>query len=191
MKRTYLMKKLLLLIECFFLFLTVITIKNTFGLFETNSDAVSNIPIAKWVINVDGKDITLNKELNYSDFTITNNGTSDTKYFAPGSVASYILSIDTSQSEVAISYELTIDASVLENHPNIKFQVVDLDGQSTSDDGLTYKGIIKLADLAKERRLQINLTWEDDENYDEADTSLIGEDLPIKLEAKFSQYNKE
>ena len=185
------MKKLLLLFECFFLVLTIITIKKTYGLFETESKASSNIPIAKWVIKVDGKDLSLDKELNYTDFTIDSNGHSDTGYFAPGSVASYTLGIDTSASEVAISYEITIDASSLEDHPNIKFQIIDLDGDSTSSDGLTYKGLIKLEDLRKERHLQINLNWEDDPNYDTSDIKLIGSDLPIKLEAKFSQYTKE
>ena len=67
------MKKRLLLLECFFIILTLITITKTYGLFETNSQATSDIPIAKWVIKVDGKDLTLAKELNYSDFIITNN----------------------------------------------------------------------------------------------------------------------
>ena len=145
------MKKRLLLFECFFLVLTIITIKKTYGLFETESKASSNIPIAKWVIKVDGKDLSLDKELNYTDFTIDSNGHSDAGYFAPGSVASYTLGIDTSASEVAISYEITIDASSLEDHPNIKFQIIDLDGDSTSSDGLNYKGIIKLEELSKER----------------------------------------
>ena len=46
----------------------------------------------------------------------------------------------------------------------------------------------KLEDIAKIRHLKVNLEWQDDSNYDEADTSLIGKELPIKLEAKFSQY---
>ena len=78
------MKKRLLLLECFFIILTLITITKTYGLFETNSQATSNIPIAKWVIKVDGKDLTLAKELNYSDFIITNNNHNDDGYFAPG-----------------------------------------------------------------------------------------------------------
>ena len=52
--------------------------KKTYGLFETESKASSNIPIAKWVIKVDGKDLSLDKELNYTDFTIDSNGHSDT-----------------------------------------------------------------------------------------------------------------
>ena len=65
---------------------------------------------------------------------------------------------------------------------------MDLEGDSLSNDGLTYEGVIKLEDIAKIRHLKINLEWQDDPNYNEADTSLIGEELPIKLEAKFSQY---
>ena len=83
------MKKRLLLLECFFIILTLITITKTYGLFETNSQATSDIPIAKWVIKVDGKDLTLAKELNYNDFIITNNNHHDDGYFAPGTVASY------------------------------------------------------------------------------------------------------
>lgn len=182
------MKKRLLLLECFFIIFTLITITKTYGLFETNSQATSNIPIAKWVIKVDGKDLTLAKELNYSDFIITNNNHNDDGYFAPGTVASYTLDIDTSASEVAVSYAITIDASALDKHPNIKFNVMDLEGDSLSNDGLTYEGVIKLEDIAKIRHLKINLEWQDDPNYNDADTSLIGEELPIKLEAKFSQY---
>ena len=59
------MKKRLLLLECFFIIVTLITITKTYGLFETSSQATSDIPIAKWVIKVDGKDLTLAKELNY------------------------------------------------------------------------------------------------------------------------------
>ena len=55
------MKKRLLLLECFFIIVTLITITKTYGLFETSSQATSDIPIAKWVIKVDGKDLTLAK----------------------------------------------------------------------------------------------------------------------------------
>lgn len=181
------MKKYLWMLSVFFLIISVITISKTYGLFETNAIASPEIKVAKWQINVDNKDITESKEITLSNFIYEDKVGIEDGYFAPGSKAVYPIEIDASNSDVAISYSITINTDSVKDHPNIIFSVTE-NGVDISHSGNVYSGVITLEELNSPKLLNISIEWINNEEYNESDTKVIGTELPIKLEAKFSQY---
>lgn len=175
------------MLSVFFLLLTIGFTAKTYGLFETNPIATPNLTIAKWKILVDNQELETEKEITLSDFEFRENEKVEDGYFAPGTEATYEIEVDTSESEVAIDYEIIVDSSALEEHPNIKVTVTDMQ-TATSSGSSTFTGTINLEDLNTKRYLKISIIWEDDSNYDEKDTELIDQELPIKLKAKFTQH---
>lgn len=183
------MKKKLWTLSIFFLLLSVVLITNAYGLFETNGNASNDIPIGKWVIKLDGKDITKTSNITLDNFTFNNGTHTEDGYFAPGSTASFDLVMDTSESQVAVAYSLTADITSLADHPNITFAFSDPSGNSTvTNNGLTISGNILVADLATNKTFHLAMTWTNDATYDTADSKLIKSSLPITITGSFTQY---
>ena len=181
------MKKYFYVLGLVFLIITFITVKSTYSLFETNSSANTEFQIGKWVIKLNNKDISLDKLITLDDFNIINSTHTEEGYFAPGSKAEYEIDIDVSESDVSVEYNIDIDDSNLELYPNIIIKIIDLD---TEEEIVSNKasGIITLDEEIKVKRIKIILDWQNLEEYDESDTSLIDKKLNFDIKVNFKQY---
>lgn len=181
------MKKKLIILGIIFAIITFFAIKGTYALFETNGEGEANFEIGKWVIKLNGKDISLSKIITLDDFTFTSSEHTENGYFAPGSTAEFEIDIDVSESDVSVEYEIEIDDSSLDDYPNINFKIYDLD---TNEEMLSNStsGVMELDNPVKTKSLKLVLEWENDPDYDESDTSLIGEELMFNTRVNFKQY---
>ena len=172
------------------LVITFFVIKGTYALFETDASGEADFQVGKWVIKLNDRDISLNKLITLDDFVYTSSEHTEEGYFAPGSSAEFEIDMDVSESDVSVEYEIEIDDSSLDDYPNINFKIYDL---STNEEMLTNttSGVITLDDPVKTKSFKLVLVWEDIEDYDESDTSLIGETLRFNARVNFKQYTGE
>ena len=180
----------LIIVLLFGFLLTLLVITNTYALFETNANADSLFTIGRWVILLNGNDVKETRTITLNDFVYTNGAHTENGYFAPGSIASFDLVIDASDSDVSVEYTLDIDDTSIENYSNIEFSVTDLSTNETTTTN-SYNGVIRLSDVNKVIRLRLNLEWSDQLEYDESDTSLIDGELEFNIIANFKQYISE
>ncbi len=183
------MKKKLIIIFLIILLITSIVLMDTYALFETNANASKVLTTGKWIIEINGEDITETDSitLGVEDFVYDNSVHTQDGYFAPGSDVYFDIEIDASETDVSIIYEISIDDSALEDHPNITFSVEDLDTNQEVDE-FPMTGTLLLSGNDMTKTLRVHLTWEDDSDYDEDDTLLIGEELEFTITANFKQY---
>ena len=162
-------------------------IVDTYGLFETNASAESELTIGKWLIKINGSDASLSEQITLSDFTYSASQHTADGYFAPGRTAEFEIEIDTSECEVAVEYELDIDDSEIEDYPNIYFSIEDMDtgNQIISNN---YQGVSLLNDASRVKTLKLYLNWVNNPLYDESDTSTIWTTLSFIIDADFKQY---
>ena len=171
----------------FSLLLVTFVILDTYALFETNGTASSQMTIGAWKILVNNTDISQNNTITLSNFNYTSSSHTENGYFAPGTTATFDIIMDASQSNVSVQYELVIDDSQIEDYPNINFTVLNVDtNQTVPVDNIS--GVIPLNAVNRTVTLRMSLTWSDNLQYDESDTSLIDSDLSFAIAANFKQY---
>ena len=174
------------IVTLFSLLVTMLLVVQTYALFETNTSGDGNLDIGKWVILVNDNDVTLTRTLTLDNFVYANGTHTQANYFAPGSTVYFDLVIDASESDVSVEYQLDVDASDLEDYPNISFAVTDLDNNQ-SITTTTYNSLIRLSDANRVHHIRINLVWNNQAAYDESDTSLINSEFSFDITADFKQ----
>ena len=177
----------IVVVVLFVLMLTMLVVVDTYALFETDASANKELPIGEWVILLNNYDVSQTRTITLNDFTYTNGVHTQSNYFAPGSSAYFILTIDASDCQVSVGYELEIDDSDIADYPNIYFTITDMSNNQAITSS-TYSGMLLLSSQNRTKQLKITLYWDNDPLYDESDTSLIGEDLAFTINANFIQY---
>ena len=180
------MKKVLWIFALFSLLATIFAIEDTFGLFETNVTTSKELEVGRWKIYLNGEDISLAETISLNDFVYTNPTHTESGYFAPGSSAEFEIEIDATETDVAIDYDIVVDASSLEPYPNIEFNIIDMDTNSSSIDN-HFTGVMNLNDTSRVKRLKLSIDWENDSDYDENDTLLVGQEITFMINVHFSQ----
>lgn len=181
------MKKRLIIVSLIILLITSVVLMDTYALFETNANATKELTKGRWIIEINGEDITETETITLDDFVYDNSVHTQDGYFAPGSDVYFDIEIDATDTDVSVIYEIDIDDSALEDHPNITFSVENLDTNEEIDE-FPMTDTILLSSNDRTITLRVHLTWEDDEDYDEDDTLLIGEELEFTITANFQQY---
>ena len=181
------MRKKIWLIAIITLLITVFSIVSTYALFETNASGDSIMEIGKWKIYLNDVDISTANTITLNDFTFSGSNHIQNGYFAPGSSAIFDIEIDASESDVSIAYDLDIDDSALDDHPNIAFSITNMNTNQSINSN-TYSGVIGVNDQNRVINLRISLVWSNNASYDENDSILIGDELEFLITADFEQY---
>lgn len=184
------MKKRIWILSLVALIITLFVIIDTYALFETNGVTNTEFEIGKWKILVNDDDISVEQAIVLNDFVYSNSTHTESGYFAPGMSATFDIEIDTSLSDVSVMYDLSIDDSSISNYPNIYFSIKNM----ITDEEITtnhYSGLIGLNDTNRVVTLRMSIVWENDEEYDESDTSLVGSNVQFVINANFKQYTGE
>ena len=184
------LKNKIFLLAIFIALFTMLISFQTYALFETNGIANKEMEIGNWNIKLNNNDISQTRTISLDDFIYVNGQHTESNYFAPGSTAYFDISIDTSLSDVSVEYQLDIDDTPIEDYPNITFNITNLDTAEVVNSN-TYSGIIRLSDASHIVNIRITLVWSNISQYNESDTSLIGENLEFVIDANFSQYTGE
>ncbi len=183
------MKRRIFLISILALILLGFIIVDTYGLFETNSEATKNLSVGKWVILLNDNDVTLDEDITLDDFTYETVSHVEPGYFAPGVEAYLDLVIDATGTDVALEYEIEFDDSEFVDHPNIELTITD-NANNTVLNSNTITGTIGLTG-SRTLSLRLTLDWVDDPLYDDIDSELIDAEAAIHMSMSFSQLLQE
>ena len=193
-------KKHILILLCVVSFvILIVQITYTYSLFETDRDAVIFSPIAKWNIMVNDSfitnDITENNCFRLGNIQWNSGGHVREGKAAPGSVGTFEINIDPTDTEVSFLYEITIDPTNFEDVDFYISNVRELNGKTFVRTGeFTYVGIASLEDIENDvvYHVEIDVSWENnDENNDkdyEIGNRATEEEINIPVHLKFVQY---
>lgn len=172
-------KRLLWATAIFFVFITIIIITNeSYALLETISSGNAEVNTGGWTIKLNEKNISsgVTEKFTLNNITYDNTNTNiDEKYIAPGKSGYFDIILDPTGTEVAISYEIKVNLEDTNYPSNIKFSVEELNSSANiTSENNTFTGVISLEEVTKSKTitLRLHLNWENDEQFNEEDTSL-------------------
>lgn len=172
-------KRLLWATAIFFVFITIIIITNeSYALLETISSGNAEVNTGGWTIKLNEKNISsgVTERFTLNNITYDNSNTNiDEKYIAPGKSGYFDIILDPTGTEVAISYEIKVNLEDTNYPSNIEFSVEELNSSSNiTSENNTFTGVISLEEVTKSKTitLRLHLNWENDEQFNEEDTSL-------------------
>lgn len=191
-------KTLLWLLVLLMAVFAIFKIADTYAIFETNASATVSQQTGKWVIKLNGTDISGGVVENFTinDFVYTENINVADNVIAPGRNGYFDIVVDPTGTDVAVRYDIKIDLVSGTFPDNISFAIQDLSGQASIKTAVdTYSGVIGLTGIQAGQlvTLRVNITWNNDatNNHDASDTTL-GKDktskISIPVEVKVIQY---
>lgn len=187
-------KMCLLLVLVIFLFSMS---KRVYSTLYSEVSGESKIPLSSWSIKVNHQNITQIKDLMINDINWESAHTK-TGTVAPGSIGTFKLIIDPSNTDVSVRYDLTyIDHTVDQNKLLTITKIESSTNSLIQTKVNTYTGIFTLNNIDKPETITITCEWVNQEENNDTD-SLIGlaqiePDLDkfISLQFKASQYEGE
>lgn len=182
------MKKRILLAALCVLILTIFYIVKTYALFETNANGESSLTIGKWSIYINRDDVTYSETIDLTQFTYDSNSHVRPGYIAPGNGGEFFVDLNASGTDVSMICTIEMDNSELIDHPNINIEIASTSRTNLLDSNKNFKFIINHDDSIKNAIVTYRLDWNNINEYDEADTELIGGDIKIKLDVHCQQY---
>ena len=193
------MKKHILIVLCVVSVIAlIIQITYTYSLFETDRDAVIVTPLAKWNVLVNNTNVTYNLSQDNS-FSLgginwqSGNHVREGKA-APGSVGTFEINIDPTDTEVSFLYEITIDTSELLDEEFYIASVSESGNHEFIRTGEnTYVGIARLSDNQNGSiyHVEISIAWNNNEENNNQDYQLgilANETVNIPVSLNFIQY---
>ena len=172
--------------------------QNSYALFETEGVAVVEESLAKWLITVNDVKVTsTTKTFVVNNFEYTTSEYVKDDKLAPGGSCYFDIIIDATDTDVSVKYIIDFDFSIIENYDFIETEVIDLtDGDVIKTDVNQYTGVLDIEEIKKgqTKTLRVNLTWKNDEENNEQDSTLgLNEDskLTIPVNVKLTQYTSE
>lgn len=193
------MKKHILIILCVVsVVILFVQIVYTYSLFETDRDAVIISPIAKWNIMVNDAfitgDISQQNSFRLGGVDWNSGGHVREGKAAPGSVGTFEINIDPTDTEVSFLYEITIDTSSFLNEEFYVSGVRELNGEQFIRTGeSTYVGVAHLSDNQNDTvyHIEIDVSWNNNDNNNDNDYRLgvlAENDVTIPVSLRFAQY---
>jgi hypothetical protein len=155
----------------------VISLTSTYALLETNGHAEVTEDVGKWIIKLNGTDISqgIASDFTINDFVYTSNANVADNVIAPGRNGYFDITVDPTGTNVAVRYDITISLTAGTYPDNIAFNIEDLtNGNAVKTSADTYSGVISLDDIknSKTITIRVNIVWTDNENYDTTDSTL-------------------
>lgn len=172
-------KRVLVVLSIFMLCLLLWEFKSAYALFETNGSGDAVVDIAKWKIKVNNTDVTkLSVSSNYFDLGAIkwkNNVHVKDGKAAPGSVGSFDILIDPTNTDVSFCYEISFDFSNIDNSEFILSSISEINGGFLVRTGkYTYTGIVPLSTIKQNRvyDIKVSFSWNNNENNNDNDYNI-------------------
>ncbi len=197
MKNLKNVKKFFMVLTIIMLVITIYLVSKTYAVFYSEAQGNFTSNIAKWDIKVNNQEVTGRTEKDFSidACNIINDANVKDGKIAPGSEGNFNIQIDSTDTQVSIRYDITIDKEKLEEYRISVDSVTEKNNLTniikTSES--TYTGIIPITQINNKVVDNINILfkWKNDETKNDNDT-LIGTiansktNIPINI--TFSQY---
>ncbi len=186
-------KKSLYLICFIFLLVTIFTIVDSYGLFESENTFLVDSDIARWNVVINGSDIKYNDTFVVDKVNLVDNDNVLSGKIAPGSLGYFDIVIDPSGSDTAIRYDVTFDFSSLNSNIVVSSIEEVYSGNliRTGDD--TYSKVITLDDILNNisNTIRVYIKWDNNEDNNDSDSeigSIINNYISIPVTVSVSQY---
>lgn len=186
-------KKSLYLIYFIFLLVTIFTIVDSYGLFESNNTLSIDNNIARWNVLINGSDIKYNDTFVVDKVNLIDNENVQSGKIAPGSLGYFDIVIDPSDTDTAIRYDVTFDFSSLNNKVVVSSIEEVYSGNLIRTDLNTYSKVITLDDIKNNvvNTVRIYIKWDNNEEDNDTDSeigSIINNHISIPVTVSASQY---
>lgn len=188
------MKKICFIISFLLFVLLVYKIVDTYALLESKTNKVVETGLGKWTILVNDVDITKNVEFTIDSMNWDENVNVKEKKIAPGVGGYFDITIDPTDTDVSVRYDIFFDFSVFENSSIVVDSISSIDGNELINTDInTYTGVINLSDIKNDKTntVRVYIVWENNDNNNDYDTSLgmvAGNALEIPVSIGVSQY---
>lgn len=194
------MKRVCYFLSIVLLIVVIVKIFYTYALLESDTVKVLNNGLGKWTILVNDVDVTEEEvEFDIDNIVYGENTTVKSGRLAPGLDGHFDISIDPTNTDVSVRYDITFDHSTFEELGtafNIS-SVSESSGKNIKRTGEnTYTGIISLDEISNNQVdvIRVMVSWPNDETKNENDTELGMKDNPeieIPVQVRLSQYTGE
>lgn len=196
MKANNKIKVLLMCLTLIMLIITIYAISTTYALFQSQIKGSVVKNVGKWNIKINGADVLkgTSEEFNMQQFVVDENENTKPGKMAPGTTGSFELSIDPTDTQVSVRYDISI---VLNEITNDKVQLISVEKDSTNNivktNENTYTGIIPLEEIEKGAidLVKIKFCWENDEQNNIVDSeigTIINSKIQIPVKVNITQY---
>ena len=196
MKANNKIKVLLMRLTLIMLVITIYVISTTYALFQSQIKGSVVKNVGKWSIKINGADVLkgTSEEFNMQQFVVDENENTKPGKMAPGTTGLFELSIDPTDTQISVRYDISI---VLDEITNDKVQLISVEKDSTNNivktAENTYTGIIPLEEIEKGAidLVKIKFCWENDERNNMVDSeigTIINSKIQIPVKVNITQY---
>lgn len=189
----YYIKRITLLMACFSLLFTIVTINKTYAKYKTDISGESNINVARWRILVNNQDIRNNSDTKaIITPTLMENENIKEGVIAPTSVGYFDIIIDCSAADVSFSYEIGTAVNATSNVNDIVVTGYSIDdGEIIAiDNDSVISNNVYNRDNVSTITLRVYIKWDDSDTAsmnNEADTAATkAENSLAKLDVSLS-----
>ena len=150
----------------------------TYSKFFSSSNSNSNLKVARWVVKVNNNVVTKKEHtFTFDEIVFDENKNVEAGMFAPGVSAKLPITIDASEADVAVDYEVIISPDYVPVNSAIKIKNVPIKGTIPVDGDVVNIDNLKIV-------------WEDMEGNDSTDTQFaVNTDLfKIPVGVKLTQH---
>lgn len=188
------MNKKCLYFICFvFLLVTVFTIVDSYGLFESENTLLVDSDIARWNVVINGSDIKYNDTFVVDKVNLIDNDNVLSGKIAPGSLGYFDIVIDPSGSDTSIRYDVTFDFSSLNSNIVVSSIEEVYSGNLIRTDVNTYSKVITLDDINNNisNIVRVYIKWDNNEDNNDSDSSvgsILNNYISIPVTVSASQY---
>lgn len=189
----YYIKRITLLMACFSLLFTIVTINKTYAKYKTDISGESNINVARWRILVNNQDIRNNSDTKaIITPTLMENENIKEGVIAPTSVGYFDIIIDCSSADVSFSYEIgtavnatsSVNDIVVTGYSIDDGEVIEIDNDSVISNNVYNRDNVNTISL------RVYIKWDDSDTAsmnNEADTAATkAENSLAKLDVSLS-----
>lgn len=190
-------KQILIIITLLVFLFAIYKLVQTYGVFYSEGNATVTQQQAKWIIKVNGTNVSSGVE---QEFTVNEIELEENTHVMPGKLApnvtgNFYIEISPENTDVAVRYDIKLDKSKLTNK---QIQIISIEeiqnGNTlveTSQD--VYTGVISLADAKAgvTNKIKVSINWQNDEENNDIDTevgTVKNPKLQIPIDVNISQY---
>lgn len=187
-------KKFIVLLAFVSLFLCIVTLQDTYAKYVSHANGTTDISIARWRILLN--DFDIRNELTTSNLitpVFSGNENIASGVIAPTSTGYFDIVIDSSETDVAFTYNVTVNNSEDSLVDDIVITGCNFNGQPANFNDNTVSGTIYLTDASRVNTLRVFIEWNDGNGQsmdNEADTNTTKSSNPvakIAVDARFIQ----
>ncbi len=158
-------KKIIVLLAFVSLFLSIVTVQDTYAKYVARVDGSTDIAIARWRILLN--DFDVRNQLTSSNLispVLNGNTHIASNVIAPTATGYFVVEIDASDTDVSFTYSITVANNINTLVDDIEITNCTVNGQSVNHHNGTITGTINVNDVSKIKEIYVYFQWNDGVN---------------------------